>query len=356
MSMPKTDLVRAALCAPGSSMGLSLPQWETLIRQGRSADLLGRMAVQLHTHGLLDQVPSAPRAHLQSARISSLAQDDSVRREVGHISKALAGCEIDVILLKGSAYTLLGSPAAQGRMFSDIDILVPKASLGRVEDALMRHGWMSTNNNAYDQRYYREWMHELPPLQHMKRGTVLDVHHTILPETARLKPDPAKLIAASNAIAGYANLRVLAPVDRILHSATHLFHNEEMSHGLRDLSDLDLMLRHHSTEPDFWHRLTDRAQEMDLLQPLFNCLRYTHKILATPMPDSILAAIRTQAQWHTRWMDALWTRALATHHSTASDAFTSTALGMLYLRAHWLRMPPWLLAYHLSVKALRKHE
>jgi hypothetical protein len=66
-------------------------------------------------------------------------------------------------------------------MFSDVDVLVPRDRLADVEAALMLAGWASTNPSEYDQHYYRRWMHELPPLQHIRRQTVLDVHHAILP-------------------------------------------------------------------------------------------------------------------------------------------------------------------------------
>jgi len=106
-------------------------------------------------------------------------------------------------------------------------------ALPEVEAALMLQGWATTHHNSYDQRYYRRWMHELPPLRHVTRATVLDVHHAILPETARLKPDSAKLLAASVPAQSDARFRVLAPADMVLHSATHLLHDEELRHGLR---------------------------------------------------------------------------------------------------------------------------
>ncbi|NUP85150.1 MAG: hypothetical protein HUU30_05275 [Burkholderiaceae bacterium] len=53
-------------------------------------------------------------------------------------------------------------------------------------------------------------------------------------------------------------------------------------------------------------------------------------------------------------MDALWWRALRPQHPMAAPAGTSVALFLLYLRAHWLRMPPLLLARHLSIKAWRR--
>ena len=87
-------------------------------------------------------------------------------------------------------------------MYSDIDILVPKALLLRAESALMLHGWTGHEHDAYDQRYYRQWMHELPPMQHIRRQSVIDVHHAILPETARVRPDPARLIAAAVDVPG----------------------------------------------------------------------------------------------------------------------------------------------------------
>jgi len=94
-----------------------------------------------------------------------------------------------------------------------------------------------------------------------------DVHHAILPKTARLKPDSAKLLAASHRLAGEPWLRVLAPVDMVLHAAAHLFLNEEFSNGLRDLVDLDSLLRHFGAEPGFWERLAARGRELDLARP-----------------------------------------------------------------------------------------
>src|SRR5690606_2651387 len=133
--------------------------------------------------------------------------------------------------------------------------------------ALMLRGWATTHHNAYDQRYYREWMHELPPMQHVTRQSVLDVHHAILPITARLRSDPAKLLQAAQPVARDPVLKVLAPTDMVLHSATHLFLNEEFSNGLRDLADLDVLLRHFSVDPGFWQKLTMRAGELGLGRP-----------------------------------------------------------------------------------------
>ena len=345
-----------ALRDPPALVYASLRQWELLVRQARGANLLPRIAETLNELGLLREVPPAPRRHLEAARTLARAQADAVHREVAYVDRALAPIGVPIVLLKGAAYLLAGLRAARGRIFSDIDILVPRNALAEVEGALMLGGWTIAKTTPYDQRYYRRWMHELPPLRHNTRQTWVDVHHAILPTTARLKPDSAKLLAASRPVVGEPRLRFLGPVDMVLHSATHLFCNEDVGNGLRDLVDLDSLLREFASEAGFWSTLTARASELDLTRPLYYALRYAVHILGTPVPVEALreAEIGRPPSLLRGVMDALFLRTLQPDRTGAGLA--SLARGSLYLRAHWLRMPPLLLAQHLTIKALRGEE
>src|SRR5216110_798518 len=315
MSHERADPVVLALRDPAALRGSSLPQWETLIRQGRRTNLLARMTLALDDLGLLGEVPRAPRVHLEAARTLARAQADAVRREVAYIDRALASAGVPIVLLKGAAYLTAGLPAARGRVFSDIDILVPQGALGNVEATLMLHGWHTSKATAYDQRYYRRWMHELPPLRHNSRQTWLDVHHAILPITARLKPDSAKLLAASRPVTGEPRLRVLEPVDMVLHSATHLFCNEDVGNSLRDLLDLDSLLRELGSDEGFWSRHTTRAGELDLTRPLYYALRYAVRLLDTPVPARVVGAaeIGRPPSLLRGVMDTLFLRTLQPH-------------------------------------------
>jgi putative nucleotidyltransferase-like protein len=356
MSFVHADPFVLALRDPAVLMGSSLPQWDALVRQARRTNLLPRVALAFDELGLLPQVPPAPCAHFRAARTLAHAQADAVRREVAYIDRALATAGIPIVLLKGAAYLVAGLAAARGRVFADIDILVPRGALAAVEAALMLNGWATGKTTAYDQRYYRRWMHELPPLRHIRRQTWLDVHHAILPITARLKPDSGKLLAASRPVAGEPRLRVLAPVDMVLHSATHLFCNEDVGNSLRDLVDLDSLLREFASEENFWTRLTVRAGELDLTRPLYYALRYAVRILGTPIPARVRheAEIGRPPLLLRGLMDALFLGTLQPDRATT--ALASLARGSLYVRAHWLRMPPFLLARHLIVKALRREQ
>ena len=353
MTPPPLDQACWAWTHADQLANLSEAQWELLIRQARAANLLARLAHRLAERDLLPLVPAAPRRQMEEMRFVAAAQQREIVREIRLMLAALRSAAVPVVLLKGAAYLAAGLPAAQGRLFSDIDILVPRAALDQVETLLNLHGWMSTHHSAYDQRYYRQWMHELPPMQHSRRQTVLDVHHNILPLTVRRVPDAMLLLAAARPVAGFEGAQILAPADMVLHSMCHLFHNDDLSHGLRDLTDLDLLLRHFSADPAFWAALADRAAQLALQRVLYHGLTSCAALLGTPIPASALAAVRRNAPVApvAALMRALWRRGLRSPHPTARLGGDAAARWALYLRAHWLRMPPALLARHLTIKA-----
>src|SRR5262249_36537636 len=139
--------------------------------------VLGRLHAILDEQGFLRNVPAAPRNHLDSARLVASSQERVTRWEVHCITRALRHVETEFILLKGAAYVFSQLPLSRGRLHSDVDILVSKDKLQVVESALLSSGWVHVKLEKYDQRIYRQFGHELPPLYHPERETVLDVHH-----------------------------------------------------------------------------------------------------------------------------------------------------------------------------------
>jgi hypothetical protein len=338
---------------------ISLTTWDYLIPYARQAGILGWMHQHFKTYDLLRYIPDQVYPHLEAAATVAAEHQRMVRWEVGRIRRALCSMNIPIILLKGAAYVMLDLPCAYGRVVADVDILVPKNRLGQVENALRKHNWETAATDSYDQKYYRQWMHELPPLRHRFRGTVVDVHHTILPLTNRLTPDPDLLFASVqpvnllNAKEPEQNLWVLAPADIILHSSVHAFYDGDLGQCLRNLLDLHMLLLHFSgIDPRFWEKLCERAAQLGLQRPLFYALRYCQRFMHTPVPASVTAALAANAPgWlATKYMDHLLNRLLITNRAVIAQ-------WLLYVRSHWLRMPPLLLAEHLCHKAYKRlHE
>jgi len=349
----QAHLLLSLLAKPQQMADLDLQTWDVFIRQARNADLLGRVYELVAEYQLFDDVPLPVRPHLLSARRVARRHRAMVRFELGNLLGILAGLETPVVVLKGAAYVLAGLPVAAGRVFSDIDLMVAKDHLDEAEKLLKVQAWLASAD-SYDDKYYRKWMHELPPLQHLKRHTLLDLHHAILPQTARLKPSSAKLFAAAVAVDDYPNAYVLCPEDMVLHSATHLFQDDEFKHGARDLVDLDTLLRHFAEDEGFWQRLVSRGEVMDLSRPLYYALRFCQRMLETPVPESVMvqaARVGRPVGPLAFCMDKLLERALVADHPMCVDHFTGLAKWLLYIRSHYLRMPFHLLIPHLLHKA-----
>jgi hypothetical protein len=267
------DSLMALIRHPEQARALDSVGWDVTIRQARAAGLLARLYGLLTARGLLDAVPEAPRRHLHEADVVARKHARDVRWEVVCIRRALAGVVDRVLLLKGAAYLLADLAPARGRVFNDIDILVPREMLQDVENALQIGGWVFGKLDPADNEYYRRWMHQIPPMTHVARQTAVDVHHTLVPLTARPRLDPQSLRDSARPVPGEAAIDVLAPEDMVLHSAVHLFNEGEFGRGLRDLCDLDLLLRHFAAALGFWERLAARAVALDLTRPLFYLLR-----------------------------------------------------------------------------------
>lgn len=345
-------LLLRVLRTPTLMADLNIKDWELLLRLARGSRLVAHLAVQAEKAGFLEQLPAKVQEHMSAARCRVAWQQQRARWEVNRILRAVSGVDIDLVLLKGTAYLFSGLELATGRVFADVDLLIAEADLPGLEHCLVQWGWAGVKLDAYDQHYYRTWMHELPPLVDPERQVEVDLHHAILPKSSRLKPDSRLLLEAVRALK--PKLKVLAPVDQLLHSATHLFYDSELSSQLRDLVDLDQLLRHYGgSEAEFWDQLVPRAQQLQLERPLFYALRYSQRLLATPIPESVVGAAKAgQPVWLVLLvMDKLVSRVLQPEHPDYPQWKHSVARWLLFIRSHWLRMPPVLLARHLFHKA-----
>ena len=332
---------------------LPLWRWDSLLRVAKRANLIGRLALGVRKAGFSDELPVQVRCHLNSAEVLTTHQRAAIEWETRHIARALATLDGPIVLLKGAAYASCGLAAAEGRLFGDVDVLVARDQLTRAEAALMLGGWASGHADAYDERYYREWMHEIPPMTHRGRGTVIDLHHNILPQSARNPPDASLLLAASQTIPG-SRFSTFCPVDMVIHSATHLFHESELQNGLRDLFDLDALLGEFAARsPAFWDELAERAVELGLAMPLALALRHAAAILGTDSPCRVRNRLEQSAGLGKRTLqvlDAIYSRALLPDHPLSSDTSMALARFAVYLRGHYLRMPIGRLTAHLGRK------
>lgn len=350
--------VLAALRRPESVLELAPKDLDLTIRAMRRAQLLGRLAARLKQAGLLQQLPEPARDAMLGALAIADARVRVGRWELNRLATALATDPVvPLIVLKGCAYLLANTPNAAGRNFADVDLLVPEPNLERIGSELTDNGWQALTLTPYDDNYYRVWSHELPPLKHVERGVEIDLHHNILMRTSRLHPDSRLLLAQARRIPD-SRFSVLAPIDMTLHAITHLFFGGEMDDALRELCDVDDLMRHFgANEPRYWDGFWARAAQLDLARPAFYGLRYAARLLGTPIPEQVLQASRAGSPpsaivW---LMDQLVPAALFPQHPDRHRLTTAVARFFLFLRSHWVRMPTGLLIRHIAHKFRARH-
>jgi hypothetical protein len=338
-----------ALRQPQLALGWSLAEWERVVRLSRRLRLLSRLAESIDAAGLIDRVPAQARRHLISEQRLSRWRTAAMVWVLDRVATTLGDGAYPLVLLKGSAYLGQDLRIAAGRLPSDVDILLPRAHIDHAVAQLKQAGWSEPELDAHDRRYYYEWSHEVPPMRHPLYGMELDLHHNILPPVAAVRVDADALLQDLRPTK-WARWQVLAPVDQVLHSAAHLFFDSEARDRIRDLVDLDGLLRHFSAEPDFWARLPDRARALGLVEPLALAFHYTRQWLGTPIPDDVVAQVaslgpgRLRRTWLLPLMDRILTPAEPDIPSPASQDLAAL---INLIRYHWGRMPLRLLIPHL---------
>jgi len=312
--------------------------WAGLISAARAEQLMGSLAFRMEEQA----VPARVAATFEAARRDAAQTRTQALWEAEMARRALAPLGVPVILMKGTAFHAANLDACVGRSVGDLDVMVPRRRLDEVEAALLRAGWEHVKDaQGYDDDYYRRWMHELPPLIHRTRDRMIDVHHTILPLTARPRPDAEALIAASIALEN--GLRILSPADIVIHASAHLFADGDLAGGLRNLWDIDRLLREFDS-PEFRRTLLERARLHQLAPHVARALRLSNRLYATPI-DRIFAGRFTLA-------DRLFEARLLARNGWGQERRKALRFAF-YLRSHWLRMPPLMLARHLWIKARR---
>ncbi len=341
------------LTDPGQAATLSQREWNELVPTLREHGLLARAACRLRAQALLGCVPRETLRHFEAASALCDQHALSVHWELERVESCLGGAGIPYMLLKGAAYLKAGMKAGEGRMFSDMDILVRRSDLRAAEWVLAEHGWRPKQLNPYDERYYREWMHQVPPLAHVLRGSAIDLHHAIVPPTSRLAFSTEEVFDLGWPLAGSRHALLPDHRDLVLHSAVHAFFEEDFTSALRDLSDIDSLVRELSEDDGFALALHERSRALGLERPLSLALALAHHFFGTPLEDSLksrLPKARNSLTLH------LLKAALDPGRPLEPRKRRQAARALLYVRGHYLKMPLRLLAPHLTRKLLHREE
>ena len=327
--------------------------WRDVIRVAKSADVVHRLSQLVLSSDYKNEIPLRVRNIFESYNRHTQLFHNQVKYECAQLIKDIQGVKLKKLLfLKGAAYVIAGSRAATGRVFSDLDVLVDRASLSNVEKRLNLVGWIPMKRDDYDQNYYRKWAHEIPPLMHNNRKTVLNVHHNIIPPVSGRAPDMSKLMASQTVVDG--RFRVLSPAAMFLHSAVHLFFKEEFVFGFRDLSDIYLLAKEQENSAGFWSELEILSNEFDFDREVYLALRYLNLIMDWEQAKKFEKAFEggKPSAISTKIHDWIFLRILRPRHKGIRLQGTGFAYFLGFIRGHLKKMSIGILIYHIFGKSI----
>jgi hypothetical protein len=166
-------------------------------------------------------------------------------------------------------------------------------------------------------------------MEHVRRHTVVDLHHAIVPTVSRYAFDPTPLFDQATEVS--SGLFVLCPKDRVIHSCLHAFLEGVPSKALRDLYDISCLLRQHfANEPEI-EALLSRSEELGVKELVRDAITASATIFMDEKPQNLSqATLRSQL---------LATAAFSTIGASAWTHRGTVAIGTLTLDEDALQAP-----------------
>ena len=335
---------------PQLATSVSLRQWESLILVMRSEQLLARFGYRFREVGVLATLEKCVQRHFENAITLAEHQHTQIRYEAKKLSSYLKGKTKKLVFLKGGAYVLSNCSASIGRTCGDVDVIVEKSDITAVEKALILAGWCHKDINDYDDQYYRKWAHEIPPLTHGVRGTVLDLHHNLVPIISGRMVDTEILFRYTKTHSH--GIETLTEPAMFVHSSIHLFFNEDFKYAYRDIFDLYLMSKGKSSA--FWIEVINISKALNFKSEVDKAIRYLSLCFELKLPPETISLFDKKLfVFELSFKDKVFISGLSPKHYLSTDFFGTISAWLLMLRGHFLKMPLPILFYHLTVKSVR---
>lgn len=325
----------------------------------RAANLLSIFAHKVMREDTLNELPENVRWHITSSINYSERQQYQVGIEIDRINSLLEEVGVTPVFLKGAAYSIEKVVSLEGRTMSDIDILVSSSEIKKTEQRLLSLGWQVKELSNYDEKYYREFAHEIPPMFDPISGTTLDIHHNLYLPVSGKAPD--ELILRQSIIATSENKLVFKKHMQALHTCVHLYWNEDVSSSLRDLYDFTCLCNSGASE-EFWDAIIKTAKNMNLSPLLYDVVCLSEFFFQLHCPLETKARLRSHLSLFQRARQSVtrfvMKRALVPDTRACSSISLHTCRFLAYLRGHLMKMPVHVLVPHMFRKlsmALRKN-
>jgi hypothetical protein len=268
----------------------SLPdqQWRILVDQAiyfAMEPLLWRRLAQL---GFIAGLPDDAKTSLQARVHYHGARNLAMYHELGAVLDRLSAQAIPVMALKGVYLAKTVYPGPRLRPMSDMDLLVKKADLDRVQTILLEMGYGPKDRPPVEA--VCEKRAELD-LFCRSGATPIDVHWHIERPTAPFAIDLEEMWGRAQPWRCEDRwLWAPAPEDLLLQLGLHSVYHHHCRVSPNALLDIAQAIEHHRDALD-WSRFSERAHRWGATRPVCLALMLARDLAGAEIPEAVIEAL-----------------------------------------------------------------
>ena len=229
-------------------------------------------------------VPADLWERMRQVYVASAVRSMCFERDLRGVLRSLRSSGINVVVLKGMFLAEVVYGDAALRSMADVDIMVPREELPRVQATLLDMGFAPREREDTELRC--RTTKGLAPFT--RSGFMVEPHWNLSHPTSPFRTDVDGLWARARpaTIAGVEVL-ALSPEDLLLHLCLHTVHKHSLGLGLLPFCDIAETVRHYAGELE-WSRLADRAREWGAARHVGLALDLARSLLDAEVPGFVL--------------------------------------------------------------------
>ena len=285
----------------------SIIDWDLVFKKAIQWDIAPLLAKMIIKKSSLE-IPNNFLYRIRMVYSKTFIANTKNFRELAKIIEAFNKAGIRVMILKGSHLAQFVYQYIGMRPMADIDILIKKEHLHRVEELLFQLGYdyvelgPATYNfrkidkdthgkQALINQFYKKH-HHLHPFCSSKGIHRLEIHRDISPRGGPFSIDTEGLWRRAKSVDfNGSGSSIFCPEDLLLHLSLHAsYYDKLQKNRLRVCCDMASTIKHHSDEID-WNKLQIRAHEWGAGKYLYLTLRLSKEILGANVPNDLLKAL-----------------------------------------------------------------
>lgn len=256
--------------------------WQEMVQLADLNGVTTALPLALRRTDLWGTIPGNLKDYLEAVHELNTQREAAQISEALTVHDVLTRAGIPCVFLKGTAYLLSGLFAedAGRRLTTDIDVLVPRESIAKAEDALVALGYNAANNETWPNLDRRHHIPALLPARGQGQFSVeLHVRPVKFPWDSFLPPGDIFERAQFTSVEGRP-VRLPSSRDMLMHALIHAA-SADSYHGrripLRDAVDINRLWTLAKTDQTNLLLLLDETKQRRLSNYLDACLRLQSK-------------------------------------------------------------------------------